>query len=405
MLRLLLIEEFVRRMLLSSMTFFYIWKFNHSNHYEYEIELVIALSSFISLAACFLGGWIADRFNSALFVNVSSWLFFASVMVFALDLYQASTVYFPLIAVLFGGVASCIRMLPAGKIIKNNTDEQGVYLAFSSSLYSVASISGPGLGAILVANVKEDLALLNAMLLVIGALFILMVIAKNSKQLVKDGCSDRPLNAFQEFWLGVSYLQKNKAEAWLCLTASLLNFMLFPTFILLVPTKVYQVHLLNEWSVAWIDVCFAIGLIVSAKWVNTFFIKLVGRIYTVFIGFVLALIFVVGVLAASYGLLVWLAVLAGVGLSFININARYIRMNGLPDELYSRVSNIVISVSGLCSPIGVCVFGLIKDDEGLCLILCLIVGLLMMLSLLGNKPYRALNQLDDDGYALAYRCL
>lgn len=30
---------------------------------------------------------------------------------------------------------------------------------------------------------------------------------------------------------------------------------------------------------------------------------------------------------------------------------------------------------------------------------------LLMLSLLGNKPYRALNQLDDDGYALAYRCL
>ncbi|EHU9455926.1 MFS transporter, partial [Vibrio vulnificus] len=281
------------------------------------------------------------------------------------------------------------------KLIKENSGDSLGAISFGSMLVSFSPILGPILGSLLVESYQNDLIMLSLAMTILLSTIHYFVVVNFSTGLTYN--NEESSEYFKEMKVGIDSVMKVKPEMMMCLSTSIINFILLPVFVIFIPHLVYTSLQYSSWVVVAIDIGFALGLFSGSKWINKFSLNIMGHFLTIILGGVLLSIFIVSSISESIYPLIVFSFLGGLGLAFININASHLRIKAYPKEVLSRASNIISSISSSMSPFGVLLFGsIISTNRDLLHWVVITLLVMFVFTLLLNKEMFYMSKLSDE---------
>ncbi|HDZ3712097.1 TPA: MFS transporter [Vibrio vulnificus] len=392
--KILIAENFVRNINQSAMTFFVIWFFSLETDTPFNISTVIAISVGLSIIIKFFLGWLGDTHASRFFITRTYLSYLVSIVFLYIGILNNNTSFMAISVVLIN-ISIGFRALISMKLIKENSGDSLGAISFGSMLVSFSPILGPILGSLLVESYQNDLIMLSLAMTILLATIHYFVVVNFSTGLTYN--NEESSEYFKEMKVGIDSVMKVKPEMMMCLSTSIINFILLPVFVIFIPHLIYTTLQYSSWVVVAIDIGFALGLFSGSKWINKFSINIIGHFLTIILGGVLLSIFIVSSISESIYPLMIFSFLGGLGLAFININSSNLRIKAYPKEVLSRASNIISSISSSMSPFGVLLFGsIISTNRNLLHWVVLTLLVMFVFTLLINKEMFYMSKLSDE---------
>ena len=386
----LAVENFLRTITHSGCNFFLIWYFLKITNINYNIATVIAIAAFVSIVLKLTLGWISDRYNSRHFIRLSFFSYCISIIVLcaSIELNLDKALWLP---VLLLSISDCFRTMISIKVIKDNAVDTEEIIGFSTSLRSLSPLLGPVAGAGLIST--YEISMIEVVYLVLAAvsIFQLYLIQQNTKHLNTTIAKKNRYSS--EFISGFQSLFKVKEEFYLCISASTLNFILLPVFIVFLPKVIYVDNDISTYYLILIEVLFSLGIFICARKLNGVVRNKFGLATSIYLGFLFIIAFSWSVIYADLIIIIIAAAFGGIGIAMININSSYIRAKAYYSERIGRVSNTTTAISAIFSPLGVYYFSTdpVFLDETILVSISIII-----FSLVLNSGYRVMNRLNND---------
>ena len=317
----------------------------------------IAYASLAEVIAQPVLGSLGDQFNRPSLVIVANLLSVWSV-VMLLIVCRLGAFHGYLLAALMVllSIASGIRKPLESSMLPMLVDKHKLADAFriKAMMHSIAILVGPGLAGVLVTYWGIKVAFMVDVIAIVAACGMMMQLntsppATRSKQTWIQYRRDWAAKTKA----GMRALIQVKAEFYLALLAMMINFALYPFFLILVPVLVKEYLHFPAWFIGVMDISFGIGILVASAFVVQRVNQWCHRHQAIFIGFILL---AMALLATATVHFAWFLpifmVLGGIGLMLVNINTSIVRSLATPEHYRNRMQAGVIFISTLANPIG-----------------------------------------------------
>lgn len=371
--------------------------------------LVISLSVGFEIYLSPLLSSFGDHYPRLKLICSSQWcISLITFLIIVVNISDYFNVYIITTLLILISVLVCLREPTIIGTIPDLVHKESVSDAISrrSQINSIYIFLGPLIAAFMTSYFGIKTTLLTALFFaVLSSLFYLAVVF-----LEKDTPVNLPQPNGENFeWFnktksGFVAIINVKSELNIAIFAAIVNFNMYPFFSFIIPYWINQVLKLPASYLGLFEGAFGLGLIAGSSYFVKLLNTIIGRFYTVLIGFILLGFSIILIVTVSYSFSVLcFAFVCGVSFMLININLNTLRISATPPTFRVRMSAIASFLSRIFNPIGVFLAGLAVTHFGVQLVVIisgwLIVMIVPFLILSPNvRNALSLSHIDMDGY-------
>lgn len=335
-----------------------------------------------------LFGSLGDTYNKQRLISICYWMSLISTLIIAI--LSTKNLYIPVLLILcqaMSGLSIGIREPLQNSIVPSlvRKEQLSNAIQWRTAAMTIVSFCSPVVGTGLITIIGAQNTICFGVALTLSSL-ILLGFYKIEASINREKNTARP-----KWYSGFSTIIRLPPEISLIKITFFMNLGLFPFLGVVLPAFFYQNYSKSPWLFGLADVFFSFGMFIGAAKINPLINLKLGRVKATYWGY-LALGFGILLTAVmcqilttfnlSFFILLCLGMcLAGSGLTVAVTNTSFMRSAASPNTYLNRISASSTFSTGIASPLGVFVSGLLLNYFGLYPTLMILSVILVLASL------------------------
>ncbi|ODN43905.1 hypothetical protein BGC07_14695 [Piscirickettsia litoralis] len=338
---------------------------------------LIAYASFFEVFSRIIFSSLGDQIDRKLIIIICNSVSAATALaLIILSIAGIFDFYLLVFLIVISSIATGVRSPLESSILPMlvKTEQVSEAFRFNKAVYSVVTLIGPGFAGLLISLYNVQLAfIIDFIFIIVACIFVLLI--KSNTHPIKNSNLNNDINKGSKIFIkdwyhktiyGIRALFYVKPEFYFAILAMLINFALYPFFMILVPVFIKNHLGLGAWSVGLVDAGFGVGILLASLFLVKKLSDFFYRDIIIFIGTLLlgASLLLSSLLVNPY-IIAIVMVIGGAGLMLININTTVLRSLATPEHYRNRMMAIVSAFSSLSLPLGSYFAGLLLSAVGI----------------------------------------